>query len=89
MKMPEAPSSVIARRELEESWRQKVEEAHSRYHAAAAWHKELLQDQPDGESHCQDGPLGVAQRAESEALAEYTRLLKVFTELTVHDHLPQ
>lgn len=37
----------------------------------------------------QDGPLALARQPESEALAEYSRILKIFTGLTIYGRIPE
>jgi len=77
------------RRAIEESWRIKLEEASERYNAARSLYRQLLIEAPEGLTPSTDGPVAMARRTEAEALAEYTRVLKVFTELTVHGTMPQ
>ena len=68
--------------ELKESWRLKLQDAKSQYEAATAHYRAMLQQRPDGVPVTPDSALALARRAESEALAEYTRVLRVFIELT-------
>lgn len=77
------------RRMLEDSWRLRLEEAHVHYRRATDQYRKSLQDQPDGRLHNPSGALALARQAESEALAEYTRVLRVFTELTVNGKIPE
>jgi hypothetical protein len=81
------PLCPIARQELEEYWRQKVQEAWERYQIATAWYKELQKAKHEGRVHTKDDPLTLARQAQSETLAEYARVLKSFTELTVDNRL--
>jgi hypothetical protein len=90
MNLADRPSSsTVARRELEGSWRRKLDDAHLRYRTATARYRELLDMEPQGRLGSQDDPLVRAWHAESEAMAEYKRLLKVFAELTLHGRMPQ
>jgi CheY-like chemotaxis protein len=54
-----------------------------------AQYREVLEEQPGGLAPSPDGPLALARQAASEALAEYERVLRVFTELTVHGRMPK
>ena len=69
------------REEAEESWRQRLDEAHNRYQIATARYRGQA---PERQVHGQDDPLALARDAESETLAEYTRLLKIVTGLGGH-----
>jgi hypothetical protein len=90
MDSPDFPSSsTVARRELEGSWRRKLEDAHLRYRTATARYRELLDGEPQARLGSQDDPLVRAWHAESEALGEYKRLLKIFATLTLHGRMPQ
>jgi len=77
------------RRTLEDSWRQRLEEARADYKKATDQYRKLLHDQPGGTRHSPNGALALARLAESEALAEYIRALRVFTELTVNGKMPE
>ena len=77
------------RRELEEIWRSRLEAARRRYGDAMEMCSELLGRAPDG---VPSGPTSIwarAQEAKREALAEYSRMLQVFTDLAVHGKLPE
>jgi len=73
--------------EGEESWHLKLLEAHSRYQAATAQYRRILNERPDGLSAGLDGSLSHARETESQALAEYMRVLAIFTDLTTHGKL--
>ena len=88
MKTANLPPSLV-RQELEESWRSRVESAHARYQAASKQYRELMQGLPDGQPLNKDDGVALAREAESQALAEYTRVLHIFTELTTHGRMPQ
>ena len=88
MKIANVPSSVTGKK-LEDSWRLRLEEIHLRYQEASQQYGTLLQAQPDGGPFNPDGALAVARHAESRALAEYTRTIRVFTELTVKGKIPE
>lgn len=68
--------------EAEESLHLKLLEAHSRYQAATAQYRRMLNEQPDGLSPGLDTSLSHARETESHALAEYMRVLAIFTDLT-------
>ena len=92
--LPETTTMTISelsatRQMLEDSWRLRLEEAHIHYRKATDQYRKLLQNQPDGRPHDPNGALALARQAESEALAEYTRAQRVFTELTVNGKIPE
>ena len=89
MNTPDVSSSTTARQDLEDSWRLRLEDAREQYERASVRYRRLLEGRPEGVIPPQDGPLMLARHAESEALMEYTRILKIFTELTVHGQIPQ
>lgn len=85
-----APPKTCATREtLEDFWRLRVEETQARYHKATGHYRRLLQEQPGGTPHDPTGGLALARQAESEALAEYIRVLRAFTDLTVNGKIPE
>jgi hypothetical protein len=75
--------------ELEDFWGLKLKETHERYDVARAHYRRLLEETPEASTTILDGPLAQARRAEAKALAEYVRVLKTFTELTVDGRLPE
>jgi CheY-like chemotaxis protein len=77
------------REDLEEIWRAKLEEARLRYNAATGEYRKLLGKTPGGSPPSPDSALARARQIESEALAEYSRLLRIFTELTVDGKPPE
>lgn len=85
-----ATLNVSATRQmLEESWRLRVEETRARYNKATEHYRHLLQQQPERAQREANGSLALARKAESEALAEYSRVLRTFTELTVNGKIPE
>lgn len=82
-------SSVVARREMEEFWRVKLEEANERYQAASANYERLLRETPEALRPGKNALLGVARRARSQAQTEYVSLLKKFTDFIVHGRIPE
>ena len=85
----EHPSPSPGHRDLKDTWRVRAEMARERYEMASRRYRKLLEEKPEGLIPRQDGPLALARQAESEALAEYTRILKLFTELTSHGQIPE
>lgn len=83
------PSPGLQREGLEDAWRSRFEMARERYKQASAHYRELVAQQPEGIIPREDSPLALARQAESEALAEYSRILKVFTELTIRGRIPE
>ncbi len=79
---------MAAREELEEDWRLRLEGTLHRYRTASEMYRKVLQAQPDGLPPSPDGAVGRARQAESDALAEYTRVLRIFTDLTMHGKIP-
>ena len=79
----------ITRQELEDSWRLRLEETQVRYREATEQYRKLLQAQPDGRPLKRDGALALARQAKSQALADYMRVLQIFTELTVNGKMPE
>jgi hypothetical protein len=86
---PEYPSPHVVRQNLEEAWRLRSERARERYETASRLYRKLLEAKPEGLIPRHDDPLALARHAESEALAEYTRIVKLFTELTVDGRIPE
>jgi hypothetical protein len=80
--------SGATRQTMEDSWRERLEETQARYQKATEQYRRLLQEQPRGSSNL-DGPLAFARQQEAEALAEYTRVLRLFTDLTVKGKMPE
>ncbi len=70
----------------EEILRQTLREAYERYQAATARYRTLLEDEQAGETRYLDPPLVIARGAESEALAEYMRILRILSGLTSGDN---
>ena len=78
----------LARELLEEAWRLRCDQALHRYKRASAQYRNLLKEEPLNQALAAEHPLFLARAAESEALAEYSRILKLFTELTIHGRIP-
>jgi CheY-like chemotaxis protein len=83
------PASTIARRQLEDTWRLRVEQALQRYNEATTEYRRLLQEEPDGQPPSPDSGLARARQAESEALMEFSRICRIFTDLTIHGKLAE
>ncbi|HLH17634.1 MAG TPA: response regulator [Bryobacteraceae bacterium] len=88
MSDPIFSATLLARQQMEDSWRQRLEESHARYKAASQEYRRLLQQEPDGTAPGAGSPLALARQAESVALAEYSRILRIFADLTIHGKLP-
>ena len=89
MQTLEHPSPSLTRQDLEDAWRVRCERARERYEMASRRYRKLLDQKPEGLIPRHDAPLALARHAESEALAEYMRILKLFTELIVHGRIPE
>ena len=70
--------------EGDESWHLKLLEAHSRYQTATTEYRRILSGHPNGLAPGLDSSLSHARETESQALAEYMRVLAIFTDLTTH-----
>lgn len=81
MATPEAFATCQTR---EDSWRLRLEETEARYQKATERYRRLLQEQPDATPYDPRAALALARQAESEALSEYSRIPRAFTELTVN-----
>ena len=88
MNTPSLSSSIVAREELEEAWRQKTLEAQERYHVATEHYNRLLEES-QGLMPAADSRLMLARDAQSAALDEYTHVLRIFTEFTINDRVPE
>ena len=88
MNKPELSSPTLECRDIE-SWRLKVEEVHEQYKFATALYRRLLEEKPESLTPREEDSLALARHMEAEALAEYTRALKIYIELTVHGRKPE
>jgi hypothetical protein len=75
MKSSVSPMFATVRQELEERWRLRLERAQGRYQAATAQYRRMLNEQPEGLTPIADSPVSQAREAESQALAQYARVL--------------
>jgi len=82
-------AQMLARHELEEAWRRRLEQTLHQYRGATTEYRKLLQEEPDGRPPSPDSALARARQAESEALMEYSRVLRIFTDLTIHGKSPE
>src|SRR5215467_2406905 len=78
-------SSILLRRELEGTWRQRLENAFERYCAAAEEYVKLLRNG----AQCPRNELQRIMRAEADALEEHSRILRIFTDLVMNGKLPE
>ena len=78
------------RKDLEASWRKRVQQARRQYKVAAAESLCARTEFRDGKIAKADGYLTVQQayRIERAALAEYRRVLKVLTDLILTGKIP-
>jgi CheY-like chemotaxis protein len=82
-------SPRIARQEMEDAWRLKLEQALERYRAATREYRTVLRQEPDRSIPDLAKAIDGARTAESEALREYSRVLRIFTDLAIHGKLPE
>ena len=80
---------TLARHELEDAWRLRAEQALQKYRAATDEYRRLLREDPSGFLHDQANTLSLARDNESQALLEYSRVLRIFTDLTLHGTIPR
>ena len=81
------PYPAHSRQEIENLWRARLEQARQRYDSAKAQYM-LLLGLRRGSAFGEDQVLAAARQSESAALTEYTRILRIFTELTLYGRLP-
>ena len=77
----------MTRQQMETAWRWRVERASEIYRSATSQYRKLLAKEPDASSDL-DAALARARRAESDALREYSRVLHIFSDLTMHGKFP-
>jgi CheY-like chemotaxis protein len=77
------------RHELEDAWRLSLESKQHQYHAAKDHYMSILRGLQGGMFANSADVAARAREAESQALAEYTRVLQVFTALTIHRKAPE
>ena len=79
--MPVKSFSMIAKFESMDSWRLRLWDAHARYQAAITRRRRLEGIGPEVQIRNLERRLASARRAESEALADYLRLIRIGIEL--------
>jgi len=79
------------RRTLEELWRLRLKTAEVHYAYAREKLRNVLKTLPPGDTPSPDGSYAYQQalRAENIALSEYTRVLRIFTDLVVRSKIPE
>jgi len=84
------PVRAVCRLELEELWRVRLERAAKLHKAASIEHHKALDDMREGRTVPPDGSLAVrkAHLAESMALQEHMRVLRIFVDFTVYGKIP-
>ena len=80
----------VTRLEMETTWLSKVQAAQRRYRVASAKYRRALEEHKQFSLPSPDGVFALRQAAQAEAAAlhQYTRTLKVFTDLIVDAKLP-
>ncbi len=78
------------REELEDRWRKRVTDAKLRLDFARNYVKEVQRDLPRGDVPAPDGDYAYrkALHVENSALAEYKRVLRIFTDLMINGKIP-
>jgi len=76
---------------LEDLWRRRLEDAELRLTFARQYLAEVQRDFPSSRRVHSDGAFAYqhALRAETFALAEYKRVLQIFTDLVTHGKIPE
>lgn len=79
------------RQQLEDHWRDRVKLARLNYDFAVAQCRSVLDEQEKWPLPAPDGSTAVrkAHAKESDARNEYMRVLRIFTDLTVHGKIPK
>jgi hypothetical protein len=80
------PTSSTTRQEVNDSWH-RLEEIQGHYREATEQYKRLLQES-DGRPCYANAAFTHARQAESQALVEYIRRLRIFTELALQGKMP-
>ena len=81
------PNTSATRQTLEDSYNLKKHTLVTRKRQSDT--EDYRQEQPDGTPHDPKGALALARQGESEALAEYSSILRAFTGLTVNGKVPE
>ena len=68
-------------------WRAKLHQAQEQYQSAASFYRKVLA-QPPGSGDTQMMLIRLAHQAETRALAEFRRVLGIFSDLTLNDKMP-
>jgi hypothetical protein len=81
---------AASRRDLEALWKERTRDARRLYRIAQAECERVRQEQHGGSAPSQDAhrAISIALQIENAALAEYSRVLKIFTDLTVSGKMP-
>lgn len=82
--------SAVVRQQLENFWREKLQQSRTRFEAGKEHAKQAITERNEALTPSSDGAFAVSQssQAESRALAEYRRVLLLFTDLVVHGKMP-
>ena len=83
------PGSMVARDRLEEHWRLKAQKARDLYHVATERYKKLLEERTSLMAITDRSSLVSARRAQTLALEELKRVLRIFTDLTAAGRIPE
>ncbi len=78
------------RAELEKLWRHRLEDARLRLEFARNYYREIKRDFSDGgiSAPVERFEFDKALRAETAALREYSRILAILNDLTIHGKIP-
>ena len=80
-----------SRDELDDAWRARLEQALFQHRVASEAFQKALEEQDRGLTLAPNGSYAVilARQRELEARKEYRRVLRLFTDLVMHDKIPE
>lgn len=81
------PIPAMMRHKLEDQWRRRLEQCSQQYDAATLEYRRLLREDAQ-RAASRSGVLDHARQVEAAALAEYVRVLGIFTDLALRRKLP-
>jgi hypothetical protein len=84
-----AAGAARQRYEIEDIWRAKLDAAFDRFSAASEEYRRILESRTDTGPALSDDSLERARKIRTEALAECSRLLHIFSDLTLHGKKPE
>ena len=91
MDTPDIPLARATRHRLEEHWRLRLQQSFEQYRAASAHYRKTLEETNQQMTPRPDSSYALTQarNLESHALEEFRRVLRTFTDLTLHGKMPE